>query len=230
MKIAICDNEPSTLDFVSSVIEDIAFAQSMDIKYEAFLSYESLMRQIGEFDLFIIDYKMPGINGMEFAKKVYSEFGTGKGLIFITAYPEIVYEAFEVRAYRFLVKPLSKEKIIEAVNEYIKDLASSKKLTIRIDDEFNILNTEDIYYMEAARKYTYIYLKDDCIKCRRTITSFESELSDYGFFRIHRSYLVNINKVKKFDSRICILENGEKIFISQKKYDEFCQLYLESIK
>lgn len=230
MKIAICDNEPSTLDFVSSVIEDIAFAQNMDIKYEAFLSYESLMRQIGEFDLFIIDYKMPGINGMEFAKKVYSEFGTGKGLIFITAYPEIVYEAFEVRAYRFLVKPLSKEKIIEAVNEYIKDLASSKKLTIRIDDEFNILNTEDIYYMEAARKYTYIYLKDDCIKCRRTITSFENELSDYGFFRIHRSYLVNINKVKKFDSRICILENGEKIFISQKKYDEFCQLYLESIK
>lgn len=230
MKIAICDNEPSTLDFVSSVIEDIAFAQNMDIKYEAFLSYESLMRQIGEFDLFIIDYKMPGINGMEFAKKVYSEFGTGKGLIFITAYPEIVYEAFEIRAYRFLVKPLSKEKIIEAVNEYIKDLASSKKLTIRIDDEFNILNTEDIYYMEAARKYTYIYLKDDCIKCRRTITSFENELSDYGFFRIHRSYLVNINKVKKFDSRICILENGEKIFISQKKYDEFCQLYLESIK
>ena len=230
MKIAICDNEPSTLDFVSSVIEDIAFAQSMDIKYEAFLSYESLMRQIGEFDLFIIDYKMPGINGMEFAKKVYSEFGTVKGLIFITAYPEIVYEAFEVRAYRFLVKPLSKEKIIEAVNEYIKDLASSRKLTIRIDDEFNILNTEDIYYMEAARKYTYIYLKDDCIKCRRTITSFENELSDYGFFRIHRSYLVNINKVKKFDSRICILENGEKIFISQKKYDEFCQLYLESIK
>lgn len=230
MKIAICDNEPSTLNFVSSVIEDIAFAQNMDIKYEAFLSYESLMRQIGEFDLFIIDYKMPGINGMEFAKKVYSEFGTGKGLIFITAYPEIVYEAFEVRAYRFLVKPLSKEKIIEAVNEYIKDLASSKKLTIRIDDEFNILNTEDIYYMEAARKYTYIYLKDDCIKCRRTITSFENELSDYGFFRIHRSYLVNINKVKKFDSRICILENGEKIFISQKKYDEFCQLYLESIK
>ena len=230
MKIAICDNEPSTLDFVSSVIEDIAFAQNMDIKYEAFLSYESLMRQIGEFDLFIIDYKMPGINGMEFAKKVYSEFGTGKGLIFITAYPEIVYEAFEVRAYRFLVKPLSKEKIIEAVNEYIKDLASSKKLTIRIDDEFNILNTEDIYYMEAARKYTYIYLKDDCIKCRRTITSFENELSDYGFFRIHRSYLVNINKVKKFDSRICILEKGEKIFISQKKYDEFCQLYLESIK
>lgn len=230
MKIAICDNEPSTLDFVSSVIEDIAFAQNMDIKYEAFLSYESLMRQIGDFDLFIIDYKMPGINGMEFAKKVYSEFGTGKGLIFITAYPEIVYEAFEVRAYRFLVKPLSKEKIIEAVNEYIKDLASSRKLTIRIDDEFNILNTEDIYYMEAARKYTYIYLKDDCIKCRRTITSFENELSDYGFFRIHRSYLVNINKVKKFDSRICILENGEKIFISQKKYDEFCQLYLESIK
>lgn len=230
MKIAICDNEPSTLDFVSSVIEDIAFAQSMDIKYEAFLSYESLMRQIGDFDLFIIDYKMPGINGMEFAKKVYSEFGTGKGLIFITAYPEIVYEAFEVRAYRFLVKPLSKEKIIETVNEYIKDLASSRKLTIRIDDEFNILNADDIYYMEAARKYTYIYLKDDCIKCRRTITSFENELSDYGFFRIHRSYLVNINKVKKFDSRICILENGEKIFISQKKYDEICQLYLESIK
>lgn len=230
MKIAICDNEPSTLDFISSAIEDLILSQSMDIKYETFLSYENLIHRIGDFDLFIIDYKMPGIDGMEFAKKVYSEFGVEKDLIFITAYPEIVYEAFEVRAYRFLVKPLSKEKITEAVSEYIRDLTSSRKLTIRIDDEFYILNTDDIYYMEAARKYTYIYLKDDCIRCRRTITSFENELSDYGFFRIHRSYLVNINKVKKFDSRICILENGEKIFISQKKYDEFCQLYLESIK
>lgn len=230
MKIAVCDNEPSVLDFVSSAIEDIILSQCMDINYETFLSYEDLMWRIGDFDLFIIDYKMPGIDGMEFAKKVYSEFGTGKGLVFITAYPEIVYEAFAVRAYRFLVKPLTKEKITEAINEYINDLTSSRMLTIRIDDEFNILNTDDIYYMEAARKYTYIYLKDECIKCRWTITSFEKELSDYGFFRIHRSYLVNINKVKKFDSRICLLKNGEKIFISQRKYDDFCRLYLESIK
>lgn len=230
MKIAICDNEPTVLNFVASVIEDISYDNSMVIQYETFTSYENLIHRIGEFDLFIIDYKMPGINGLEFAGKVYSEYGMKKGLIFITAYPEIVYEAFEVRSYRFLVKPLSKEKITDAVCQYISDLSSSKKLAIKYDDEYNILDIDDIYYIEAARKHTYIYLKDSCITCRRSITSFEEELGECGFFRIHRSYLVNINKVKKFDSRICLLENGEKLFISQKKYDGFCHMYLESIK
>ena len=103
-------------------------------------------------------------------------------------------------------------------------------MAIKYDDEYNILNIDDIYYMEAARKHTYIYLKDSYVTCRRSITSFEEELCECGFFRIHRSYLVNINKVKKFDSRICLLENGEKLFISQNKYDDFCRKYLESIK
>ena len=230
MRIAICDNEPSALDFVSAAIEDIILYRSMDIQYESFSSYENLMPRISEFDLFIIDYKMPGISGLDFARKVYSKYGMKKGLIFITAYPEIVYEAFEVRSYRFLVKPLTKEKITDAVCKYISDLSSSKKLAIKYDDEYNILNIDDIYYMEAARKHTYIYLKYSYVTCRRSITSFEEELCECGFFRIHRSYLVNINKVKKFDSRICLLENGEKLFISQNKYDDFCRKYLESIK
>ena len=134
MRIAICDNEPSALDFVSAAIEDIILYKSMDIQYESFSSYENLMHRIGEFDLFIIDYKMPGISGLDFARKVYSKYGMKKGLIFITAYPEIVYEAFEVRSYRFLVKPLTKEKITDAVCKYISDLSSSKKLAIKYDD------------------------------------------------------------------------------------------------
>lgn len=228
MKIAICDNEPSVLSFVRAAIEEIMLSDNIEVDYETFLAYDSLIDRIDEFDLFILDYKMPGINGLDFAKKLYSQYNTKKGIIFITAYPEIVYDAIEVRTYRFLVKPLEESKLIEAISTYIHDSATSKMLTIKADDEVTLINIDDIYYFEAARKYTYIYLADRCITAHTSILSFEKELINCNFFRLHRSYLVNMNKVLKFDSRICQLKNGEKIFISQKKYSEFCHRYLKT--
>lgn len=228
MKIAICDNEPTVLSFVRAAIEEIMLSNNIEVDYETFLSYDFLIDRTDEFDLFILDYKMPGINGLDFAKKLYSDYGAKKGIIFITAYPEIIYDAFEVRTFRFLVKPLEMGKLIEAISGYIHDSAASRMLTVKADDEVNLISIDDIYYFEAARKHTYIYLADRCVTAHTSILSFEKELVNCNFFRLHRSYLVNMNKVLKFDSRICQLKNGEKIFISQKKYSEFCRKYLNA--
>ena len=228
MKIAICDDEPAVRSFVRAAIEEIMLTDNIEVDYETFLSYDSLIDRIDEFDLFILDYKMPKINGLDFAKKLYSQYNTKKGIIFITAYPEIVYDAIEVRTYRFLVKPLEKNKLIEAISTYIHDSAASRILTVKTDNEITLINIDDIYYLEAARKYTYIYLANSCFTAHTSISSLEKKLANCDFFRLHRSYLVNMNKILKFDSRICQLKNGEKIFISQKRYNEVCHRYLKT--
>jgi len=167
------------------------------------------------------------LNGLEFAKLI-RQASEKKGIIFITAYPEFVYESFEVRTYRFFVKPIEKEKMFEAIQSFINSTAESGKILVNINKEMYPIDIDKILYLEVSGKRTFIYTETDVIKCRKSITSFDEDLRDFGFYRVHRSYIVNINKIKQFDTRTLILQNGEKIFISQKCYPGLCELYLQT--
>ncbi len=237
INIAICDNNNVVLDNISKLLEDFSESRHIDISYSIFTDYEQLNNRINDFDLFILDYNMADnedckntedkINGMEFARLI-RQCSDKKGIIFITAYPEFVYESFEVRTYRFLVKPVDKEKLFDAVQSFINSISESKTLLVNINKEMYPVNLDDIFYLEVSGKNTFIYSESSVLKCRKSITSFEEELKNYGFCRIHRSYIVNISKIKRFDTRNVVLINGEKIFISQKCYPALCELYLQN--
>lgn len=235
MRIAVCDDNRIILDEISSMLDEYSESQKIKIRYSCFENYEEIADRIDDFDLFLLDYRMDdsnkdndGINGMEFAKLLREKSGKTKSVIFITAYPEIVYDAFEVRAYRFLTKPIDKQKLFKALDDYIVSYSDTETLLVKANDEVHLINISDIYYLEVSRKDTFIYFKDRCLKCHRTISSFEKELEPYGFMRIHRSFIINTRRIVSFDTRTAKLDNGEKIFISQKKYQDLCEAYLKN--
>lgn len=237
MRIAICDDNITILDEISSMLDEYLENSKVKISYSCFKSYRDISDSIDDFDLFLLDYRMDDYSaksnepsGMEFAKSLREKYGNSKTVIFITAYPEIVYDAFEVRAYRFIPKPIVKEKLFKAIDDYLASHTDTDMLLVKTNDEVNVININDIYYLEVSRKDTFIYFKDSCIKCRRTITSFEKELEPYGFMRIHRSFIINTRRIVSFDTRTARLDNGEKIFISQKKYQDLCEAYLKNNK
>ena len=237
MRIAICDDNPIVLDELAALIDDYSETKKIHISYEKFNNYELILQCLNDFDLFLLDYRMDDssgdadqMNGMEFARVLRQKFGSTKSVIFITAYPEIVYEAFEVRAYRFLTKPIIKEKLFTALDDYIATVTDKETILVKANDEAYVIKLRDIYYLEVSRKDTFIYFKDTCVKCRRTISSFEKELEPYGFMRVHRSFIINTRRIVSFDTRTARLDNGEKIFISQKKYPELCEAYLKNNK
>ena len=237
MRIAICDDNPIVLDELATLIDDYSETQKIHISYEKFNSYELILQYLNDFDLFLLDYRMDDssgdadqMNGMEFARMIRQKFGSTKSVIFITAYPEIVYEAFEVRAYRFLTKPVIKEKLFTALDDYIATVTDKETILVKANDEAYVIKLRDIYYLEVSRKDTFIYFKDSCLKCHKTISSFEKELEPYGFMRVHRSFIINTRRIVSFDTRTVKLDNGEKVFISQKKYPELCEAYLKNNK
>ncbi len=237
MRIAVCDDNRIILDEISAMLDEYSENQKIKIWYSCFESYEEIVENIDDFDLFLLDYRMDDfnknnarINGMEFAKLLREKSGKTKSVIFITAYPEIVYDAFEVRAYRFLTKPVDKQKLFKALDDYIVSYSDTETLLVKTNDEINVIDIKDIYYLEVARKDTFIYFKDKCLKCHRTISSFEKELEPYGFLRVHRSFIINTSRIVSFDTRTAKLDNGEKVFISQKKYPELCEAYLKNNK
>lgn len=230
MKIAVCDDQKIILREISNLIEEYSYNNLYEIKYETFLNYNDLKNRIDEFDIFILDYKMPDIDGLTFSKMIRERFMNSKAIIFITAYPEIVYDTFEVRTHRFIQKPIDQNKFFEALDSYISDISAEKKLIIKNGDFDMVINLDDIYYFEVSRKDTYIYYYDKCMSCRKTIQYFENELEPFNFFRIHRSYLINMNKVKEFNTNFVILKNGEQLSVSPKRYRFLCEKYLKSMQ
>lgn len=230
MRIAVCDDDRNTLNVISGVLEDYIQLKDIQISYDVFYSFDELIDRISDYDLFFLDCKMPeGIDGLEFARIIRRDYGEEKGIVFITAYSDFVYEAFEVRTHRYLLKPIQSEKVFEALDNFVATNYAGRKLLVKVDGRNDIISLTDVYYMEVSRKDVYIYLNKGYVVCHKTISSLEKELNPFGFFRIHRSYLVNVDKVKSFDKRIVQLDNGEKIFMSPQKYNDFCEHYLKWI-
>lgn len=225
MKIAVCDDELIAREAVVTCLEDYSIERKLNIGYEVFESYTVLEPRIGEFDIFIMDYQTPEIDGMTFAKMLREKFGSEKTIIFVTSYREIVYDAFTVNTHRFLVKPIERNKFFEALDSCVT--AADKNLVLKSDGINDVVNTADILYIEVSGKECYICTESEQIVSRKAITFFEDELEKAGFFRVHRSYLVNMRKVRSFDKSKIELINGEKIDISARKYTAFCKEYLK---
>lgn len=238
MQIAICDNSEIILKRVVSLVEDYAEYNHVDIKYQTFTSYESAKEFIDDYDLFILDYNMndDSINpdtsslmtGMDFAKLVRETSDPHKGVIFLTSYTDIVYEAFEVRTHRFLIKPVEKDKFFKAIDDFLKSTIDSGTILVNVNNEAHVIDVDSIYYFEVTRKDVFIHFEDSVLKCHKTISAFEDELIPFGFFRTHRSYLVNISKIETMNKKSAIMRNGEEVYVSSKKYDDLCEAFLKN--
>lgn len=228
MRIAICDDELAAREQIVSFTEDYARERRIELDYAVFDSYEGLRDRIGEFDVFILDYQMPQIDGLTFASMIREQYGQNcKAIIFVTSYDEIVYDAFVVQAHRFLVKPLQKEKYFEALDAYQKTSQTNRQIVIKGKDETSVLQLQDVYYVEVDKKDLYFCTENEQILCRRTIESVEQELAPLGFFRAHRSYLVNLYAVRSFDRAHVVFANGERVPLSARKYTALGKAYLE---
>ncbi len=230
MKIAICDDEKTCIESVITCVENYMAARKIELSYEAFERYPDLEPRTGEFDVFVMDYQTPEIDGLSFAAKIREKYGDSKAIIFVTSFPDIVYESFAVRTHRFLLKPLDEAKFFEALDSYLKTSTLNRRFAITSDGETDVVDTDDILYIEVEQKSVYVYTEENQFICRRSIASVEDELTPLGFFRVHRSYLVNMKNIARFSSDTVELRNGEKIPVSKRNYKAFCKEYLKFMK
>lgn len=231
MKIAICDDIKTDAEYAHSIIRQYEAEKNLEIDCSIFCSYEEMLRSGTDYDVFILDYNMPGMNGMDFARTIREKYADDKTVIFVTSFPEIVYEAFEVRAHRFLIKPIEKAKLFEALDACFKPSAVNKKTVIKSDGKTELVDFDKVLYIESDKNNISICLsgEKDRLSWRKTIASAQEDFRKYGFFRIHRAYLVNLHMVKSFDSKYVTMSNGDELPISAKKYAEFCKAYIQTI-
>ncbi len=227
MKIAVCDDERATLCEINGLINKYREKCKTELEVVFFKHYFELKNRLNEFDVYFLDYKMPDIDGLEFAKILHKRYGEKKTIVFITAYPEIVYDTFEVRTFRFMVKPIVEEEFFKVMDSVVNRYNARKKISIKSNGETVNIDIDEIYYITVYAKDIYIHLKDRSILCHKTLDSFEEELSDCGFFRTHRVFLVNMEKIRSFDCKNVIMKNGDKLQMSPRRYPQFHSSYFD---
>ncbi len=194
-----------------------------------------------ELDLVFLDVEMPYGNAFDLLDKVGDRtFET----VFVTAYDHYAIDALNAHASYYLLKPISIDTLIEAV-DYVQEIkekenqlqntvlrpkqtAVSGKITIPLQNGFEVLQIQDILYCQADDNYTQIFLQDKKKLVSKTLKYFEEALSENGFARVHKSYLVNINAVtayKKGKGGSVVLYNGKEIMVSPARKKELLSYF-----
>ncbi|MCR5021523.1 LytTR family DNA-binding domain-containing protein [Ruminococcus sp.] len=229
MKIAICDDNAIMRDDLKNRLMEYAMSKNLIFLYSDFSNGDDLIASNRNFDLIFLDYKMDGINGLETARRLRKN-SNNTAIIFLTSYPHVVFDTFEVNAYRFLLKPVDNAKLNAAMDDFLADLDDDKFIAIKTDEDTKRIKIDDIIYAEASDKYCYIRTVDENILYKKTLSEFEKLLPADKFYRSHRTYLVGFRHILSHTSSDILFDNKEKAQISKLKQTSFKNAFLDYIK
>ncbi len=228
MKIAICDDEDQICDLLSQKIQKYYFSTSIEFSISTFRSGDDLLKyDISRIDVLFLDVDMPGRNGMETAKEIRKQ-NKEMLIIFMTAYSEFVFESFKVDAFRYLVKPVKDSELMETFDAVNRKMSEEEdKLNFQFQNEMYSIRYSDIIYIEGMRDKIWIYCKDQTYRSRGTLKNLCDMLADKGFFQVHRSYIINLSKIQKYNSQYVSLEGDHEVPVSKYRLNEFKEEYIK---
>ncbi|MFX3632443.1 MAG: LytR/AlgR family response regulator transcription factor [Candidatus Pristimantibacillus sp.] len=229
MKIAICEDDLNLCKIISDKIKVVT--RSSEIS--TFNYGNDLLEQCEDFQLVYLDIQLPDITGIELAQKI-REINSEIIIIFITAFHDYVYDAFDVNAFHYLLKPIDHSKFYKATMNAINKIKSTieiekPSILIKTKDGYEKIVVSSILYAEAFGRKIKLQTKYDTYEF---YGKFKELILDLGFpfVQIHRSYIVNLRFISSYNKEGIILENGISLYISKKKYAEFISQYLKYIK
>ena len=221
MRIAVCDDEKPFAQVLSKRLGSL----SSDVLISVYLSGSDLVKDITsgrKFDAVFLDIEMPGLNGLDAAKKL-RELGGDLLIVFLTSHTELAMEGYEVDALRFLPKDCSDKKLTEALKAISREIGSKPSIVIRQKGEEIVVMPEQIIYAEADNNTVHFYLENDTISARMKLTEALELLENaaQSFVRVHRCTIVNVRHVKKYTAKDILLDNGLTVPISKSCSADF---------
>lgn len=225
--IAICEDETYLLEELRKKAETYLKTRHYPAQIRTFTSGEDLLKEQRSFDLILLDLVLPGINGLETAKRLSSK----SRIIFITSYREYAVDAFEVEAVHYLLKPVTDERLYQAMDRALKQSkqADDRTLALIKSGSTHILPIRDILYCEVFDHRVCIHTAQGNYEYSGTLDMLEGKL-DGRFFRCHRSYLINMSHVVGQEKGTALVSNGNRVLISRRKQAEFMQRLLHNLK
>lgn len=221
------DDEPLALKQMESYITQTPFLDCLGVFDNALTAMPFMEKN--EIDLMFLDINMPDISGMEFFKSLQSP----PKVIFATAYSEYAVEGFKLDAVDYLLKPIgysdflkaaqkAKERITPKATEATKVKSDEKFLFIKSEYKILRINLQDIKYIESMREYLRIHIENQPpVMALMSMKKMEKFLPEGDFMRVHRSFIVHLNKITTIERNRIIFDDKVYIPVSDQYKDQF---------
>ena len=230
MNIAVCDDDKNVRELIGSKV--LKQYPKLDIVF--FSSGEEVLLSNKHIDILFLDIQMPGRNGMEIARELRKK-DKKLVIIFVTAVEEYVFQAFDVGALHYIVKPINDEKFNEVLKRAIENCSRQKSkecennhLMINNGGVHTKVMLDDIVYAEVFNRKVVIHKMDDELEYYGKMSDLEAVAGE-SFFRTHRAYLVNFKYVVKYNATTIYLEKGT-VLMAKQNYPEFVKRYMKYIQ
>ena len=178
-----------------------------------------------------IKISVHGMDGMKTAQ-LFRKKVSAKILIFVSSSREYVFEAYDVEAFQYLLKPVEDRKLKNVLQKAVlkTERRSQEFIIVSSQRQKKKLFLDDIYYFEIKGRIVDAHGPEGIFTYYEQMGELENKLQDKGFFRCHKSYLVNLKYVDGYNRQEAILENGERIVIAKRRYEDFCQEVLKAMR
>lgn len=204
--VGICDDDQKMRKILRPLLERNLQLSGVSYQIFEYASGEELAAQMDQYslDLLFLDIEMKELNGMDTAK-LLREKDHKTIIIFVTAYPDFVFQGYEVKAFHYILKPYKEQKIIDVLEAALKELAAKEEQFFTVEQKSGIMRIPigSIRAFQSEKRKILILTEDRIIDFYGKLDDLESELPDY-FIRIHNRYINNLNFVTAIEKNCCI--------------------------
>lgn len=229
MEIAVVDDEK----VIREQIRGLAEKYEPDCHVKTYETGEKLLAAGARYDVVLLDIQMEGMNGIDTAKALRG-MQEDTVLIFITGVKDYVFEAFDVAAFHYLLKPVEEKKFVEVFRRAKAEVEKRKlqgqeTIFIKTRNRSFTIQKQDILYVENRGKKVEIHTGNEVMEMYASMNELEKQLGAC-FCRCHRGYLVNMAYIAEYENDSISLCNGEKIFMAKERYGGFVKTYMRYLK
>ena len=231
LSIAVCDDEIIACCNMAAKIKDILDRMKTACIVHQFNSGRELLQASENFDIVFLDIIMNDPDGMTAARLLRAK-SPNIILIFISSSREYVFDAYDVEAFQYLLKPVDTKKLKIVLQKAIRkiEVPSREYMIVSVERQKKKLYLDDICYFEIRGRKIDIHGKGDTLTYYEQIGVLEKSLQGKGFFRCHKSYLINLKHVDTYNRQDVILDSGEQIPIAKRRYDDFTKEILSYMR
>jgi len=227
--IAICDDENAEREYLQQLVKNWAKSRDFHLKLLTFPNAEAFLFEYVEtsIDIVLLDIKMGNMDGITLAKRL-RKMDDHLQIVFVTGMPDYISEGYEVSALHYLMKPVSGEKLNDVLDRAVKRLSMDEAtVLLQLKDGKQRLPIDSVYYAEAFSHDILLHSIDGNLSLKTTLNELEGVLGE-GFFRCHRSFLVNMRHVRKVTKNSMEMDNGSVLPLSRKAAVKAMEAFLKS--
>lgn len=230
LHIAICDDEAQDQAYLHKIVAQWTQERRIIAQIAAYSGAEPFLFSLeddGAVDILLLDIQMGRMDGISLAKKI-RQTNERMQIVFVTGYPDFALESYEVSALYYLMKPINPEKLYQVLDQAVLRLAEKPRtILLREDGGTTAVIADEIWYAEVFSHDIALYMTRKTLHLRIPLNTLESLLGE-GFFRCHRSYIVNMKHVWRITKKAVILEDARELPLSRSLYDEANRAFIQN--